>query len=59
MTFEQAEQILILNLQGRYRGERSRLRRAVEILDGAEPGNEDAETIFGVFEIGCDLGGEG
>lgn len=57
MTMEDAEHILKLNQNGRYRGERSRLIRAIEIVTGdVEPEGEDVETVFGVFDIGGECG---
>jgi hypothetical protein len=53
MTFDEACDILHLNMQGRYRGERSRLMLAIEIAAGdLEPGPEEIETIWGAVEIG-------
>jgi len=59
MTYDDAIHILALNAKGKYRGERSRLLRAIEIVaDGAEPGEEECETWWGPVELGIDIGGE-
>jgi hypothetical protein len=56
MSYEDAVEIRELDLIGRYRGERSRLIRAIEIVNGeTPPGVEEVETIYGALE----LGGEG
>lgn len=52
MTYDEAQYILALNQEGRYRGSTSRLVRAIEIVAGdEEPGCEEVETVWGAFEL--------
>lgn len=52
MTYDDAIEILFLNMEGRYHGPRSKLIRATEVVGGDLDPCEEAETVFGTFELG-------